>query len=253
MGRGKSPGNQRRHVSAHFAPIPGECPAVTAYYGVWRRNGRHAGGGTRTPDTRIMIPLVIPVFTSDSGVFGRQIGLFCQGTCTTRTDSCPRFQGDSGLRRLALRRGSRGAHSRHGADVVRENRVDRAGIAQLDRGRQMDGVESADLRRFEPRGVLQEPCRQRLEHDRGGQLFSLDLEPCALFRADAARPRGGRLIANPRSDRAPLGSRWRQPHREAADRAPKYRRRCQPLSTAARDRPEGTDRWCPRDAASPWR
>jgi hypothetical protein len=41
----------------------------------------NAGGGTRTPDTRIMIPSVFPVFTGDSGVFGREIGLFCQRVC----------------------------------------------------------------------------------------------------------------------------------------------------------------------------
>jgi hypothetical protein len=29
-----------------------------------------------------MIPLGFPVFTGDSGDFGRQIGLFCQATCT---------------------------------------------------------------------------------------------------------------------------------------------------------------------------
>ena len=41
-----------------------------------------AGGGTRTPDTRIMIPPGLPVFIGDSADFGRQIGLFCQATCT---------------------------------------------------------------------------------------------------------------------------------------------------------------------------
>ena len=34
------------------------------------------------PPTRIMIPPAFPVFTGDSAIFGRQIGLFCQGTCT---------------------------------------------------------------------------------------------------------------------------------------------------------------------------
>jgi hypothetical protein len=29
-----------------------------------------------------MIPPVFPVFTGDSADFGRQIGLFCQATCT---------------------------------------------------------------------------------------------------------------------------------------------------------------------------
>jgi hypothetical protein len=48
---------------------------------------RDAGGGTRTPDTRIMIPPGFPVFTGDSADFGRQIGLFCQALCTLRTDS----------------------------------------------------------------------------------------------------------------------------------------------------------------------
>ena len=57
-GGGKPPANMCRGVSVHFASIAGECPAVAAYYGVWRRNGRNAGGGTRTPDTRIMIPLL---------------------------------------------------------------------------------------------------------------------------------------------------------------------------------------------------
>jgi hypothetical protein len=47
----------------------------------------NAGGGTRTPDTRIMIPPGFPVFTGDSADFGRQIGLFCQALCTMRTDS----------------------------------------------------------------------------------------------------------------------------------------------------------------------
>src|ERR1019366_1185585 len=46
------------------------------------RTNANAGGGTRTPDTRIMIPPVFPVFTGDSADFGRQIGLFCHGTCT---------------------------------------------------------------------------------------------------------------------------------------------------------------------------
>jgi hypothetical protein len=41
-----------------------------------------AGGGTRTPDTRIMIPPGFPVFTGDSADFGLQIGLFCQRACT---------------------------------------------------------------------------------------------------------------------------------------------------------------------------
>ena len=41
-----------------------------------------AGGGTRTPDTRIMIPLVFPAVPGDSADFGREIGLFCDGTCT---------------------------------------------------------------------------------------------------------------------------------------------------------------------------
>ena len=46
-----------------------------------------AGGGTRTPDTRIMIPPGFLRFTGDSANFGRQIGLFCQALCTMRTDS----------------------------------------------------------------------------------------------------------------------------------------------------------------------
>jgi hypothetical protein len=46
------------------------------------RKSSDAGGGTRTPDTRIMIPLVFPVFAGDSADFGRHIGLFCQATCT---------------------------------------------------------------------------------------------------------------------------------------------------------------------------
>jgi hypothetical protein len=37
-----------------------------------------AGGGTRTPDTRIMIPGASPVFTGELGAFGREVGLFCQ-------------------------------------------------------------------------------------------------------------------------------------------------------------------------------
>ena len=57
-----------------------------------------------------------------------------------------RFDGDPVLRTAGLE-----------LTVVRENRVDRAGIAQLDRGRQMDGIESANLSRLEARGVVQEP------------------------------------------------------------------------------------------------
>jgi hypothetical protein len=37
-----------------------------------------AGGGTRTPDTRIMIPLAFPAFTGDLGLVGLFVGLFCQ-------------------------------------------------------------------------------------------------------------------------------------------------------------------------------
>jgi len=141
--------------------------------------GGGAGGGTRTPDTRIMIPPGFPVFTGDSADFGRQIGLFCQALCTLRTDSVRVSGPVSGLDDGRLDRDPVLRAAGLELTVVRENRVDPAGIAQLDRGRQMDGIESADLGRLEARGVVQEPCRQRLEHDRGEQLFSLDLKPCA--------------------------------------------------------------------------
>jgi hypothetical protein len=57
-------------------------PAASLFIG---EIGRKADGGSdqaeirsdRTPDTRIMIPPVFPVFTGDSADFGRQIGLFC--------------------------------------------------------------------------------------------------------------------------------------------------------------------------------
>jgi hypothetical protein len=46
--------------------------------------------GLETPDTRIMIPPVFPVFMGDSADFGRQIGLFCQRACTkARSDGVP--------------------------------------------------------------------------------------------------------------------------------------------------------------------
>jgi hypothetical protein len=43
-----------------------------------------AGGGTRAPDTRIMIPSVKPVYTGDSSDLGQLVGQFCQRDCRNR-------------------------------------------------------------------------------------------------------------------------------------------------------------------------
>src|ERR1035437_4763031 len=54
------------------------------------RTNANAGGGTRTPDTRIMIPPVFPVFAGDSADFERKMGLFCHGPCTKPGLGTPR-------------------------------------------------------------------------------------------------------------------------------------------------------------------
>ena len=66
-------------------------PQVAAVLSALQRKGADlqvkpdAGGGTRTRDTRIMIPAAFPAFTGDSGDVGRQIGLFLSGDVHVRT------------------------------------------------------------------------------------------------------------------------------------------------------------------------
>ncbi len=49
--RRQTPATGCRRLSPRFASIAGECPAVAAYYGAWRRNRRLAGGGCRRRDS----------------------------------------------------------------------------------------------------------------------------------------------------------------------------------------------------------
>jgi hypothetical protein len=97
-------GPSRLSLSATRASVSSAPPMASGRRAEWTGERRHAGGGTRTPDTRIMIPSDFGLGIGHSGRVGHVVGHNRRSTCTS-------------FRAFAPAIGPRRPHSRCGAPL----------------------------------------------------------------------------------------------------------------------------------------